>query len=647
MKGVDYTKQLAKEREYFNDSLKKTKEAAERRIADTNERAEFVKNKQRENFIEDKTEMESSYQKNLNQLNNITRQALDNNNDKNNEDLQKERESFTKDSIAKRKDFDQRLNDIKNSYEKSFQSERDIHDDLQKSSRKKYQENVGDIRKDFDTKLSEFNDEMTKEGHELKDSYNRERQQLVRSHENSMRDVQKDASHKRAEQRDRLRDDFQKSKKIQESDFEQQKQYAGDRMATMQNKYENRYQNMAKDYSQRSDQLVENQQREYKKTNREHQGQLMDARRDYNKQLRLIELEKRRRNNGSGEFADVMNRQQGLQDQSMKDGRVEKLKERMAEVQRQYQEKTLEDKDKFNDSMRVESTEATVRLDRQKNEMNSDKIITVARERERAEAQVANRENQNRIDRATYEQRLIFEKNSANERLTNLKENFTKSMKQLEDKHRASMEGANKVNHDDKAEFIKKMNEARNKEIYDIKREFARLIDSTVNEYEQRLANYQRDNEYLKMTMDQKVENILDQTDKKIDSQEKFNDDRRSADLKNYQMIMDQKDSQYKNDITQMNANYQRKIDQMQVASDTKIKLITNDYENKLKDIKVSTSKELAQKDTIHQMELDRIKATYEEEKNRLVSTYENRLDSVREDHQNQMTQMKEFKRLS
>jgi hypothetical protein len=82
MKGIDYTKQLRKEREYFQDTVKKTQESAEKRIADTDERAESIMSKQRNNFIEDKADLESSYQKNIEGLNEKTRGSLENNNDK-------------------------------------------------------------------------------------------------------------------------------------------------------------------------------------------------------------------------------------------------------------------------------------------------------------------------------------------------------------------------------------------------------------------------------------------------------------------------------------------------------------------------------------------------------------------------------------
>src|SRR5690606_13934050 len=76
MKGIDYTKQLHKDREYFQNTIKKTQESAEKRIADNDERTQSIVGKQRNNFIEDKAELESNYQNNLEALNEKTRSSL-------------------------------------------------------------------------------------------------------------------------------------------------------------------------------------------------------------------------------------------------------------------------------------------------------------------------------------------------------------------------------------------------------------------------------------------------------------------------------------------------------------------------------------------------------------------------------------------
>lgn len=647
MKGVDYNKALSKEREYFQDTIKKTQDSADRRISDTNERTDGVVKKQRENFIEDKAELESNYQGNMEKLNEKTRASLENNNDKFHEERESEREAFTQEAMKKRKDFDQRLADIKNSYQKSFASEKDIHKDLQNTSKKKYDKSITDTRANSDTQLKTYRNEMTGQGANLKDQYNRERQQLVRSHEDHMTSAHKDGAIKRAEMKDHLRSDFQKSKEVQAADFDQQKQYTNDRMNTMQKKYEDRNQNMAKDYSQRSDKLVETQQRESVNTNKENQGRLMEARRDYNKQLRLIDLDKRRRDNGSGEFAEVMDRQQGLRDATTNDNRFSGLKEQMAAKQRMYQDKAVTDKEAFNESLRKETAEGTARLDRKLNEANADKIMNVSKEREKAEVEVSNREHQNRLDKQAYEQQIMVQRNNANDRMTKLKENFNTSMKQLEEKHQVSIGDVTKVSNKDKTEFVKKMTETRNQEVFEMKREFSRLMDQTVQDYEQRLANYQRDNEYLKTTMDQKVQNITDLSEKNIETQRTLFEDRRASDIKNTQVLVDQREHHWKTALNQTNTNFQKKIDKLQTENDTKLKLLTNDYENKLKELKAMTSKELAQKDTMKQIELDRIKMAYDEEKNRLVSGFESQIASIKTGHNEQMQAMKDFKRLS
>lgn len=647
MKGVDYTKALSKERASYQDSIKKTVDSAEKRVANNNERTEHIIKKQRDNFIEDKADLETHYQNNLNKLSDKTSNSLDDNTHKFHEQRAKERDNFTHEAMTKKKDFDQRLNDITSSYKKAFASEKDGHEELTNVSQKKYDRNVAAIREDTEGKLKEYQERMSGSGASLKDQYSRERQQLVRNHEDHITEVHKTTGKKAAEMRDHLRADLQKTKEVQEADSAQFRNYTDDRMASVQKKYEDRFQGMSKDYSLRSDALVESQQNEAKKTNKENQENLMDARRDFNKQLRLVDLEKRRRDNGSGEFADVMNRQQGLKDDSINENRFRTLKNQLTETQRNYQEKAASDQDSFNESLKTESTEATSRLDRKLNEANADKIVNVSKEREKSLEQVTNRENQNRLDKQAYEQQIMLERNNAGTRMAKLKENFTSSMKKLEEKHEISLGDVTKVTNQDKTEFLKKMEANRTKEISDLKREFSKMMDSTVLDYEQRLANYQRDNEYLKTAMDTKVQNITDQTSKQVESQRTLFEDRRSADIKNNQVLMDQKEYTLKTQMSQMNINFQKKIDKMQIESDSKLKLLTNDYENKLKELRASTSKELGMKDANQQIELDRIKMAYEDEKTRTIQAYEGQIASIKAGHKDQMDSMKDFKRLS
>ena len=83
-------------------------------------------------------------------------------------------------------------------------------------------------------------------------------------------------------------------------------------------------------------------------------------------------------------------------------------------------------------------------------------------------------------------------------------------MTAFEEKHNTSIADLTKNTNNDKNEFMKKMQENRSNELFDMKREFGRMMDATVQDYEQRISKYQRENEYLKMSMDQKVQNIIE-----------------------------------------------------------------------------------------------------------------------------------------
>lgn len=646
MNGVDYTKQLAKERDYFQDAIQKNKQATDKRITDVEKTAADAEVKNRESFVEDKAKLEKSYQKSLGHLKDKTAAAIENTNDKSSNNLAKEREDFTKAAQVKSKDFDQRLNDIKSSYQKSIESTERNHDELAKSQKTRYDRNVGELVQKTDKSLGGYQEKMHGAGADLKDQYNRERQQLVRHQEDNLLTVYKDNAEKRAFQRENITNELKKSNEVHEADRDNQKQYVSDRLTNMQDQYASRVDDMARDYSERSDNLARTEQKNALKANKEHQGQIDGVRRDFNKQMRLVELDKRRRDNGSGEFNNVMNKQQGLKSQQILDQRMKNMREDFVTAKNKYQEMAQANQDNHNESLRKESASSTANLDKKLFAANSDKLITVAHEREKSHEQITNRERQNKIDKDTFDRQLQFEKTTANSRLNKLKQNFNTSMTILEEKHKNDITDVTITANLDKKEFQKNLNERRNNELFDMKREFSKLLDTTVFEYENRLGNYQRENETLRLEMDTKVNNIVDQMDKSLETERKLNTDKRTADLRSHQLLRDQRENGLKTQMNEMSTGYQRKMDNMQIESDLKLKLLTNEYENKLKQLASAKDKEMNTKQLGHPIELERMKVAYAEEKGRLVSQYQNQIDSAKKTHAEQIEQMKNFKNL-
>jgi hypothetical protein len=187
----------------------------------------------------------------------------------------------------------------------------------------------------------------------------------------------------------------------------------------------------------------------------------------------------------------------------------------------------------------------------------------------------------------------------------------------------------------------------RNEEVFDMKRGFNKTMDSTITDYEMRLDNYKRENDNLKAGFDQKLRQIMDNSDKQMVTQRKIYEDKRAADQKSYQLLMDQRENDLKKRINELNSSYQRKIDNLVAENDRRLKSVTGDYESRLKELAASKATELNQKDSSNLNELERVKSAYEDEKSRIIAQYENQISQMRIAHRDQMDQMKNFKNLA
>lgn len=645
--GVDFTRQIAKDRENYRSAVKKNNDANEKRLEEAEARHKHIQEKQLDVFTNDKHKMEKSYETQLSNLQDKTRDSIEGNQDEYNKKLDDERTRFTQESGEKRREFDQRFNDIKNSYHRSFASEKDLNKSIQDTQKENYQRSITENKKDSHQKLSDYQERMLNQGGALKDQYNHERHQLVRAQEDYVKDIQKDHSKKNADLKNRIGEDIKKTREVSEADAAQTRKYASDTINGMREKFDSRSDAMTKDYSERNRQLTEDQQRDNLRTNREHQKKTMDLQRDYNRDLRSLELTNRKGDFGDGEFADVMEQQQGLNDKVHHENQLRSMRSKLTNAQQTYQDRASREQASFNETLKQENGEAAIRLKRNTNDLSLDKVKTIAHERDKNTRQLENLEHIGMMERQASQQNIITERNDATSRMKKLKENFNKSMVDLQDRNNKAVEEITTSSNLDKANFVKKLHEIRNQEVFHMKREYTRLVNSLVEDYEKRIGQYQRDNEHLKLVMDQKVTNITDQTEKQMAQQRKNYDDQKSSEHKSQALLNDQKEFLHKTEVTQLNTNFQKKLDKHQIASETKLKLLTNDYENKLKELRTSTSKTLAEKEQKQMIDQERMKQSYEAEKMRIVTGFENQISEMKKAHTNQVDQLKEYKRLS
>jgi len=646
--GVDYSKTMAKEREYFRDSSRKLQENTEQRIKNKDEITERKLDQQRDNFIRDKLDMEKTYHNNLSEFKEETQETQKERNQKFSKELSDERQKFAKESTESRKDFNDRLDQIRTSYKKSYDAEKNSHENITEINNQKYDKNVKSLQNNFEKKLEDYVENVSNiEEKRLADNKD-ERTQLVRSHSENMTKTQNNATDNLNGVKKRNSVETKKLIDTHTNESTEQKAYTQDRLKNIQNKMNAKVDALSSDYRDRNEKMVEEQQKRDIRTNLKQNEDIAKIKNEHGFELRQIDLEKRRQNdNTSGSFLEFQKRQQGIKNQDKVDKKIQDIRDDYLENQRKYITKANSDQNAFNQDLKLQSREGSAFTRRKLDAAEFDKLMTVEHEREQADNTVHNVQNQRKLDRLAYETGINTEKSNAKNQITRLTETFNTTVKTLEDKHIADLQELSRITSNDKNDFIKAMQKRRSEEIYDMKRAFNNVMDATVQDYEQRLASYHRENEQLKITMDLKTQKMLDSTQKELNAQRNMFDERRDADLKSQKMMMDEREHILRKNMNELISNYQKKIDKMQFENDTEMKLMSKNYDNRFTELKEFTRKELETKDNLTRLEINRLKEANENELTRVVNMYEAQIESIKNAHKEQINNITENKRIS
>jgi hypothetical protein len=140
---------------------------------------------------------------------------------------------------------------------------------------------------------------------------------------------------------------------------------------------------------------------------------------------------------------------------------------------------------------------------------------------------------------------------------------------------------------------------------------------------------------------------VMENADNHIRLQQELYNEKKLADLKSNQSVMDARDSNFNNKILQLTDSFQQKMDNLSQANELKMKQIVNDYEAKLKIKDALMAKALSEKQVRHNSEINSLKSTKENEKSQLISQYENQINQLKQSQKLQTEQLNEYKRMS
>jgi len=281
MKGVDYTKALARERENFQNTIQKDREYTTKRLSDEVSRHSAVQKKQSEVFLRDKTKLEKDYQANLDSIQEKTNHLVDSEKENFHKINREELDRFTKQRENLRKEFDQKMSHISDSYEKARLNDKDFNQTINTEKDNRYQQNVARLTKDKDEKIEEFAKKFAGSGAESRDQMNLEKSQLTRAHEDQLKTIYKDEAGKRFQLKEGLQQDLERTKAAYEAEKELNQDYVKTKVGKVSSNFNTRAEKMTDDYTKKNQEFLSKQKEQDYKTNKNHQSELAGIRSNY------------------------------------------------------------------------------------------------------------------------------------------------------------------------------------------------------------------------------------------------------------------------------------------------------------------------------------------------------------------------------
>ncbi|MCE3012792.1 MAG: hypothetical protein LW878_06960, partial [Proteobacteria bacterium] len=390
MKGVDYTKALARERDNFQNTIQKDREYTSKRLADEESRHSDVQKKQSEVFLRDKAKLEKDYEANLESIQEKTTKLIDNEKNGFHKTNKEELERFTKQRENLRREFDQKMNYISDSYEKDRVNDRESAQAINNQNEARYKKNVERLTQDKDSKIEEYSKKFEGSGAENRVQMNLEKSQLTRAHEEQLKTIYQDEAGKRFQLKEGLQQDLERTKAAYEAEKELNQDYVKTKVGKVSNNFNARAEKMTSDYAKKNQEFLETQKQQDYKISKQHQGEVSNLRSNFERELRNIDIDKRRRDNGQGEFAEVIQRQQGLKDEGVYQDKINRLKDNLGDARKAYDERSISEREQFRDTLQGQASEAVGRQEKKEKELTADKIVELARQKESASRTLKN-----------------------------------------------------------------------------------------------------------------------------------------------------------------------------------------------------------------------------------------------------------------
>ncbi len=626
----DYTKQLAKARDDYADKAKTLREDYDNNLKNINETHEAKEISQRENYLNQKQNLEENLSEISDRYESSSRDAIMQSQKEFRDKLGTQQNDFEQEMRETREDMQAKLSNISNSYRKSKEEQEKYNNQLLNQKTAAFNEAALTRTRDFDDRVSDLSTKNKEDFHNFQRQQAGEKRDLIHSHKDELQGLVSESNlarqkvmAKNQEELEILRDAHSReSDAMREHHSSSLNEVIGRKELEKMN-LQSEYQNLTQNIIDRNDSQAEQTRRVNERVSRERENQ-------YATDLQAVTRK-------SNEMVNSGGRVKSLEDDKRKlidtyEGRVRDLR---GEAENTAYNAQLE-KERMNKEFVAQTREQTMLADKQKGEVQRD-----LREFH-TEIQAANKDKNDKVITA-YKKELNQTRNSAeaksiddrigsNQRLEEQRVAFSKTIDDLSTKNRETINEIQEQNAKEQTKYIQETKRNMHHEREDIKDDLRSVFARKEDSYEKRLENLEREKKSVVESYESKLTTLEKKYTKELEEMRVIMSETRAGDMRDFKRQLEMKDREVASDKLKMKQDFDTKLIKIRDRQETQLAKLHERFTTTLEGERLDHSREMKRKLDEAHTNYERLYDTAQMEKEQMKHQYEVRLEKLRQD---------------
>lgn len=642
----DYSSRLAQARQQYRDAANEARDTYENKAEDLEKLHKQKQEKQLNVFKDQKTDLEEQNAKNVDRFDRQTGEEIARRTDRYRKEVGEMRDDFDREKITTKRDYNQKLGEISDAFN-TAKKERDKLDAVQKENvQQRFEEGLSRNQKQFDDQLDSLNKTTTKSVHTMRDQYDSEKKNLMHGHRIEKQQLVQDANIAKNKANDMHQLEKESLRTAQEQDIRRiNNNHDNQKTILLQNKA-HEINNMKENFGKLTDNLNEKNAKEFQKVSRQNKAEKRALEKDFADDRIGWE---RQTNKLINEGFDTK-----AQDQSKRIH--EKYQNQIANIRndnedRGYKNSLLNERvaQDYQDELKRMEVGHSKDIDAKNSEFRDYQQNHVGKLKENQEKQIEAYKAQHTRSELAREQDSLSARQDLTNKLDNKEVEHQRYVKNIQDDNFNNIQILKDEMGKEQTKFFEETRMQARHEKEELKDELKSQFERKEMSLDKRIEMQDQDMKRTVENYERRIENLEKKANSEIASINKYYQDMKMEDDRNYKRALEGKEREFQKSLTQARNEFDRKLANAKNTSDVQVAKLTERYENIINTERVEHQREMQSKLAVMTNEYQRLAEKSQAERENLIEQYEIKMDKLRQANmaQNEIRASRDRQKLS